>query len=81
MQDVTVYFVNTQLALYYKGRNVTLLTDHSLLQVFIMPHSCFDNTLNFDITLMPNGRDCIVISLDIRFYASVTFRLHFSMSN
>ncbi len=47
--------------------------------IFITPRSCFDNTLNFDITLMPNGCDCVVISLDIGFYASVTFRLHFSM--
>ncbi len=49
MQDVIVYFVTTQLAFYYQGRNFTLLTDHSLLWVFIMPHWCFDNTLNFDI--------------------------------
>ncbi len=49
--------------------------------IFITPRSHFDNTLNFDITLMLNGRDCVVISLDISFYTSVTFRLHFSMSN
>ncbi len=48
---------------------------------FIMPRSYFDNTLNFDITFTSNGRDCVEISLDINFYASVAFRLHFSMSN
>ncbi len=46
-----------------------------------MPRSRFDNILNFDITLMPNGRDSVVISLDISFYASVAFCLHFRMSN
>ncbi len=56
-------------------------TDVRLSLFFITPCSCFDNTLNFDITLTPNGRDCVVISLDINFYASVAFRLHFSMSN
>ncbi len=49
---------------------------------FIMPSSRFDKTLYFDIILMPNGRDCVVISLDISFYASVAFCFHFiSMSN
>ncbi len=46
-----------------------------------MPCSRFDNTLNFDIILMPNGRDCVVISLDRNIYVSVAFHLHFSMSN
>ncbi len=52
-----------------------------LFVIFSTPCSHFDNTLKFDITLTPNGRDCVVISFDISFYASVTFHLHFSMSN
>ncbi len=54
---------------------------YSSTQLFIMPRSRFGNTLYFDITLTPNGCDCVVISLDISFYASVAFRLHFSMLN
>ncbi len=38
-----------------------------------MLQSCFNNTLNFDITLMPNGRDCVVISLDISFTLQLLF--------
>ncbi len=55
----------------------------SILVIFITmtQRSHFNSTLSFDITLTPNGRDCVVINLDISFYTSVTFRLYFSMSN
>ncbi len=46
---------------------------------FNTPRSRFDNTVNFDITLTPNVW-LFVTRFDIMFYASVTFRLHFSMS-
>ncbi len=39
-------------------------TDVRLSSFFIMTRSRFDNTLNFDITLTPNGHVCVVIRLD-----------------
>ncbi len=68
--------------IYFPVGNVLYICRHcTCLLFFITPRSRFDNTLNFDITLTPNGHDCVVISLDISFYTSVAFCLHFSMSN
>ncbi len=67
--------------IFVKGVDAGFFLFYEWMHFFITPRSRFDNTLNFDITLTLNLRDCVVISLDINFYASVTFRLHFSMSN
>ncbi len=55
VSHITKMSVNWSLRMFHLKKLLLLLCYLRIINFFITPRSRFDNTLYFDITLMPNG--------------------------